>query len=330
MKKILLLLVLITACVPQNKIIDESDNGVEWIQGNFERNDYYLLHFFNSQCSICIEQANDLKEIQEKTPEVKIIGVHLPEFLFQKKKEIILPEIEKAGITYSVVSDRNHTIRMNHSIMRVPSFVLLDSKANVIEKTVELKKIKARLASIYPERGISLKAPVRIISEKTTPKLYGGYAYARKGEFGNINETHFEVYTNYNLPKIILENKIYVEGEWFANQDRLNFISRSPGKMIVRFYGNKVSMLARSRAREFETIEKTLEERVAFVLVDGKPIPKENAGKDILYEKDGTSYLMIEPYAKVYDIAKFENEERRTLEFYPPKGRFNLFWIEFS
>jgi len=317
MKRMLFVLIALILLVSCTKIIPKEE-GIEWLQGEMENKDYYLLHFFNVHCTLCIEQSKELNEISEKIPEIQVIGVNIPEFEFQKKADILKPELERNEIKYTVISDRNQTIRIAYNQTRVPGFVLLDKKGQIIDKTTDLKQIKARLLKLYPNKELTLESPMHILSKKTTPRLYGGYNYART-PFGNIDEKQFEKWQNFSLPKILMEDKIYVYGEWFPNQDRLNFISAHPGMMVIRAYGSKVNMLARSKNYQNVT-----------VFVDNLPIQKENAGTDIFYNQNGESYFVAGPNARVFNIAKYDKEERRTFVFYPSANRFNFFWIEFS
>ncbi len=319
MKKILVLflvLVLLTACT-KNKIIGD-ENAIEWVQGEMGNNEHYLLYFFNAYCTICTEQGQELKEINEKIPEVQVIGINVPEFEFQKKADILKTELERNEINYAVVSDRNQSTRIKYSQDRVPGFVNNKKNDQILDKTADLRQIKARLLKLYPDRELALKSPSHIISEKTTPRLYGGYNYARS-PFGNIEKEDFETWKNFSLSGTLLEDRIYVYGEWYANQDRLNFISVHPGAMLIKFYGSEVSLL--SRSKNFQNVT---------VLIDDMPIPKENAGKDLRYNENEESYFVAEPDARVFNIAKYADERKMNLAFYPDATRFNLFWIEFS
>ena len=318
-KKVFLITVmlLIVSCTAKTEIIDENKN-TEWIQGNVENADYYLLHFFNVHCTTCVEQSQELKEISEKIPNVQVIGVSVPEFEFQKKNVTIKEELGKNNINYAVISDINHTIRIAYDQKRVPSFILLDKKGKVVENTNNLANVKEQLSKIYSNKEFTLKPKRHIISEKTTPRLYGGYNYATT-YYGNIEKEQLETWQNYTLPDAIEDNKIYVQGEWFANQDRLNLISVHPGLMVVKFHGTKVDMLARSRKPQNVT-----------VYIDNSPIPRQNAGKDIFYNENDESYFVANSTAAIHDIANYGEEEGRAIVLYPSATRFNLFWIEFS
>ncbi|MBI2033935.1 MAG: redoxin family protein, partial [Candidatus Liptonbacteria bacterium] len=71
-----------------------------------------LIDFWTYSCVNCIRSMPYLKEWHERYKDkgLVIVGVHTPEFAFEKEKDNVLKAVKDFGITYPVVMDNDYAI----------------------------------------------------------------------------------------------------------------------------------------------------------------------------------------------------------------------------
>jgi hypothetical protein len=65
------------------------------------------------------------------------------------------------------------------------------------------------------------------------------------------------------------------------------------------------------------------------VTQDGKPIPREDAGPDVRYDADGTSYITVDA-PRAYDVMMNEAFAEHELRFYPDRVGTGFFDFAFE
>lgn len=119
-----------------------------------------LLDFWTYCCINCMHVIPDLKKLEEKYPELVVIGVHSAKFHNEKIKENIQQAILRYNIEHPVVIDNNFVLWRAYAISAWPSFILIDPEGYVVGKTTgegiydKIDPVIAKLSEEFEKRGL--------------------------------------------------------------------------------------------------------------------------------------------------------------------------------
>ena len=254
-----------------------------------------LIDFWTYTCINCIRTLPYLTSWDEKYRDegLVIIGVHTPEFEFEKKYENVQDAIEKYNIKYPVVQDNNYATWTAFRNSYWPRKYLIDTDGYIrydhigeggYEETEE--KIKELLAEIGSNvENIEVTAEEKEgIRFQTTPELYAGYSFAlnRGQNLGNLEGMQPGKIITYTLSENIFGDIIYLDGLWKSNPDNLELIGDS-GLIVLNFKGKEVNIVADS-----------LKDPLGMeVFIDGNYISEEHAGSDVVFE-NGRAFILVD------------------------------------
>jgi thiol-disulfide isomerase/thioredoxin len=247
---------------------------------------------------------------------LEIVGVHSPEFDFEKKEENVRRAVEKFGITYPVVLDNDHATWNAWHNRYWPAKYLIDIDGHVAwyhfgegaygeaEQKIQaaLAERAERLCLNETMNGlVSDVAAQRVEFEKIgTPEIYLGYVFSR-GNFGNEQGLPAEETVKYSLPKSFSKNNVYLEGEWYIAKDHAKLVSDS-GKVVLRYNAKNANIVASSTVGSGMT-----------VFVDG--------------QKTGTLGVEVED---LYNIVAGTDYGEHTLELDVSGAGFKLYTFTFG
>jgi thiol-disulfide isomerase/thioredoxin len=266
---------------------------------DFEGN-VVLIDFWTYSCINCIRTLPYLTSWHEKYKDrgLTIIGVHAPEFEFEKKKENVIEANERYGIEYPVVLDNNRGTWNAFKNRFWPAKYLIDSEGYVryehfgegaYEET-ELKIQELLAEAGENSGGIALTEEEQEIRYKTTPELYAGvlFAFPRNQFIGN--KKLGDRLEDFVLPGFLnLENTIYLSGLWYYNEDNLH-LQGEDGGIALEFTASEVNIVA-------DPLGPTTEMEI---LIDGQYVKPKNAGEDVRFDGDRT-FVVIDQ-ARLYNI----------------------------
>lgn len=191
---------------------------------------------------------------------LEIVGVHSPEFDFEKKPENVRRAVEKFGITYPVVLDNDHATWNAWHNRYWPAKYLIDIDGHVAwyhfgEGAYDEAEQKIRAALAERAERLCLNetmnglvsdvAAQRVEFEKIgTPEIYLGYTFSR-GNFGNGQGLPAEETVKYALPSSFSKNNVYLEGEWYIAKDHAKLVSDS-GKVVLKYNAKNANIVASS------------------------------------------------------------------------------------
>nr|MBI4157127.1 thioredoxin family protein [Candidatus Woesearchaeota archaeon] len=277
-----------------------------------------LVDFWTYSCINCIRTLPYVKEWDEKYRDkgLVIIGVHSPEFFFEKKLQNVQEAVDKNQIKYPVALDNDFETWKVFDNHYWPRKYLIDKNGNIrydhigeggYEETE--KAIQELLSELGKKVEMeTVKDPEREIMP-LTPELYAGYAFARK-ELGNKEGYQPDKTINYSLPDDIKEDTIYLSGKWYNDKDNLK-CENDNCFVYLNFMAKSVNIVSSSE----ENVE--LE-----ILLDDKTLTEKNKGFDV----DEKSIVSIkEP--RLYNLIGNKNQYGRyLLKIKAEKGfMFNAF-----
>jgi cytochrome c biogenesis protein CcdA/thiol-disulfide isomerase/thioredoxin len=236
-----------------------------------------LVDFWTYSCINCLRTLPHVTSWAEKyeSAGLVVIGVHTPEFVFEKKTENVREALEEFSIKYPVALDNNYTVWNAFKNRYWPGHHFVDRKGRVRrvhygESDFEgsenfIRELLAEGDAVSPlpaatpaiSRGQGVQAPSSGSRQKS-PETYLGFARALNFA-GQPALTPSQV-TNYITPRALELNQWSLEGTWEATQQRV--ISRAKGgKIRFRFRGRDLHLVLGSP------------QKVAFrVRIDGRPL----------------------------------------------------------
>ena len=244
---------------------------------------------------------------------LEIIGVHSPEFSFEKKYENVQRAVEKWNINYPVVLDNDHhtwKALMNRYwphkyLVDIDGYIVWDHIGEGGYAEAE-KKIQELLAERMERLGIQdkisteiseVEAPKPEFRKIRTPEIYLGFAFTR-GNFGNEEGLPPEEEITYQIPSKLSQNDVYLEGTWFVDKDHVRLVSET-GKMVLKYNTKSVNIVASGDPGSD-----------IVVSVDDQEIGKYKVVEDDLYNVvEGDKYdkhtLEIEIYGSNFKVYAF-------------------------
>ena len=241
-----------------------------------------LIDFWTYTCINCIRTLPHLVELDKKYRDkgLVIIGVHTPEFEFEKEYDNVKMAMEKYGIEYRVVQDNDYATWRAFKNRYWPRKYLIDGDGFIRYDHIGeggYAETEAAIRTLLLEQGINVDdMPASQLKDKTpttknTPELYAGYEFAppRGQNIGNAGGMQPNQEVKYALPTPIKPDTIYLEGAWKSNTDNLEAMGDG-AVIILKFSAKDANIVARSGAPQN-----------MGVFIDDRPISMGQAGIDV-------------------------------------------------
>ncbi|HKZ62807.1 MAG TPA: thioredoxin family protein [Nitrososphaera sp.] len=222
-----------------------------------------LVDFWTYSCINCIRTIPYLNAWHEKYKDdgLVIVGVHTPEFEFEKDYNNVKAAVEKFEIQYPVAQDNDKGTWKAYENRYWPRKYLVDNEGYIRYDHIgegsyaETEKV---IQSLLSERAAYIGANVTIdesISKPKntqsvnfgridTPELYFGYQFAR-APLGNLEGYKPDQIVKYTIAEnaTIAPNRIYLDGEWKNNADHMELQSEV-GQIVLSYSAKAVNIVA--------------------------------------------------------------------------------------
>lgn len=276
---------------------------IEQLRGNV-----VLVDFWTYTCINCIRTFPYLKEWDRKYREkgLVIVGVHTPEFEFEKKYENVLKAVNAHQLKYPVAQDNNYATWSVYQNRYWPHKFLIDSYGYIrydhigegaydeTEKMIQLL-LQERMEKIKQKDGIKLDitkpSELPEFQKIGTPEIYFGYQFDR----GNLGYERLkpEAIADFKFPINPGKNYVYLDGKWKYNADNMELVG-DEGSILLVFDAKKANIVAGSDNGS-----------EAFVFLDNNFENEKNKGEDVVVEEN-KSISKIKEF-KLYNIANAED-----------------------
>jgi len=292
------------------------------------KNKVVLYDFWTYSCINCVRTLPYITAWNEKYSDqgLLIIGVHSPEFEFEKDPDNVQMAIDKHGITYPVVLDNEMKAWKAFENRYWPRKYIADHEGyirydhigegayqeteKVIQKLLEERAISLGFQDTSPKSLVDIKEFEH--SNFRTPELYFGYKFAQgRNQLGSIEGFNQNQITSYSEPEKIELHKFYPVGDWKNLEDSMELVSES-GSIKLQFNAKEVNIVSANHA--------DLE-----IFLDGKPLPEKYAGRDILSEN-----RISVTESGLYNIISNEEASSHVLEIIVTKPGFQIFTFTFG
>lgn len=268
-----------------------------------------LVDFWTYSCINCIRAIPYLNAWYKKYHDqgLEIVGVHTPEFEFEKNYDNVKAAVAKFDIKYPVVLDNNYGTWTAYHNAYWPHEYLIDLAGYVVHDHIgegEYDVTEAEIRKLLMQRAEALGSqPTSTIASGTvkptelsgigSPETYFG---AMRNEFLANGTRGVEGTQTFTEPQNIQLNKLYLAGKWNISKEYAT-IAEAGAKVIYKYHSTRIFFVA--TAPTGATIR---------VLQDGKSVSGTIAGNDV---KDGK--LTVKE-ARLYTLVNNPSSEEHTLE----------------
>ncbi len=219
-----------------------------------------LIDFWTYSCINCQRTTPYLNAWYEKYKDkgLEIIGVHTPEFDFEKKYENVLRAVQKFGIKYPVVLDNDYSTWYAYENNWWPHKYLIDIDGFIVYDHIgegAYEETERRIQAALAERmtalgeqgavGADIATPTGVETPAAqSPEIYFGAQ--RNTYLGNGTAQKAGV-QEFSEPKNIAANTLYLVGTWDIQNEFASNAS-APAKIAFRYRAKSVYMVARADA----------------------------------------------------------------------------------
>jgi cytochrome c biogenesis protein CcdA/thiol-disulfide isomerase/thioredoxin len=277
------------------------------------KGDVVLVDFWTYSCINCIRNNPYLISWHEKYKDkgLNVIGIHAPEFAFERNIENVKKAVNDQGIPYPVALDNDFSTWAAFKNRSWPALYLIDAEGNVRrihEGEGEYDKTEAAIRLLLEESGADLsdtdmteRSGADPYSDRQTPETYLGSV--RASNFVNDKAIAAAPVQTFTPASKLEKNQWTLGGTWEVEDKKI--IAR--GNSSLKFH---------IASKETYLVAGSSQSQAISVLLNGQPISASGAaGSDV---KD--SALSISEY-KLYRLVKYaEFRDDGILELRVPDG----------
>src|ERR671919_2720923 len=225
-----------------------------------------LVDFWTYSCINCIRTIPYLVDWNEKYADkgLVIVGIHSPEFEFEKNIDNVKAAVQKYGIKYPVLQDNDKGTWDAYQNRYWPRKYLIDNEGYIrydhigeggyteIEKVIQSllteRAAQAGISEINLNINKNTTTPKNVqtvdFAKVNTPELYFGYQLAR-APLGSPEGFKPNQIVTYSVPQRsdIKPNAIYLIGDWKNNADNMELQSDT-GRIALVYSAKSVNIVA--------------------------------------------------------------------------------------
>ncbi len=278
-----------------------------------------LVDFWTYSCINCQRTTPYLNAWYEKYKDrgFVIIGMHTPEFEFEKKYDNVKAAVEKFGIKFPVVLDNDFSTWTAYKNQYWPRKYLIDIDGYIVYDHIGeggYDETERAIQQALAERMAVLGMKGEIDTAFTTPggasapqagspEIYFG---AGRNEYLGNGAARTAGIQHLSEPSAIAANELYLAGDWNVEKEFAEN-QNAGAKIIFKYASHDVYFVA--SAKDGAKINPHTSGGVGVkVLRDGKPLDASIAGEDIAKDQSSTALIKEDRlYKLIHDPAYGEH-----------------------
>ena len=292
-----------------------------------------LIDIWDYTCINCIQTLPYIKAWNDRYKDkgLVIIGVHSPEFEFEKDAKNLDSAIKEFGLDYPIVADNEYEVWNSLANQYWPAKYLFDKNGVLRAEHFgegEYQEFESFLQKILLERDPSLSlpeplAPVRetdmpgSVCYRATPETYVGFS---RNHLGNEAKDMNDKAHIYEVPKTLVKDRLYLKGNWTIHNEYAQPAENKPASLIFDYQAKEANLVIHPLAENNFNVN---------VTQDGKPVPKDDRGVDISEGADGQTYLNVRE-ARMYRITNNHDFARHKLQLTARTPSFGAYTFTFT
>lgn len=222
----------------------------QWLNGNpltkeQLKGKVVLIDFWTYSCINCVRTLPYVTKWYDtyKDKGLVVIGVHTPEFAFEKETGNVQTAVNHFGIHYPVAQDNDYAIWNAYKNEYWPAEYLIDQNGNIVYEHFgegeydhtenAIRKLLGLTEPVSKENGQDLGGV-------HSPEMY---FKLQRLKYLTTEQSPSEQSKKYDLPQNVALNNFALEGEWKFGNDHAE-LTKGPGKIRLHFSSGKVFMVA--------------------------------------------------------------------------------------
>ena len=341
-------------CAPEFRDTQEWINS-EPLTMESLRGKVVLIDFWTYTCVNCVRTLPFLREWHDRYSDegLVIVGVHTPEFEFEKIYDNVVQATEDDGVVWPVVQDNNFSVWRSYSNRYWPAKYLIDQTGEIRYthfgegKYAETEEwIRNLLLETGASNNLDLPLPedqarddVFRLGMDVTRELFAGWKFTAqqgRGGIGQGDEYLAAARESFNSPENASStaqfaapdkqdrNLIYFNGPWAIGPESARHAEETT------HLDHYLSLIYSARSVNAVLTSESGEPYRVQVTVNGEFLTDDNRGADITIDEDGVSYLEVtEP--KLYKIVEHSDwQGEQVLRMASMSDDFGLFSFTFG
>ena len=295
-----------------------------------------LVDFWEYTCINCLRTLPYLREWYSRYKDrgFVIVGIHTPEFNFSADPSNVAAATKQLGVTWPVLLDPNHTLwnRFDNNVW--PHEFLYDQNGNLIENAEgegNYQETEHAIAAAIKARDPQFKPPpvMALLPQDNytkpgsvcyphTPEIYAGLM---RGP-GPANLTRFmnpAVDNSFADPGSHQDGAVYLRGFW-RTTDQADISASSDASAALKYHAIQVVAVMRPEDGRSTRVN---------VAQDSAPVARQDAGGDIRYAADGTSYVDVDA-SRAYELVMNKHFGTHDLVLAPTRAGLGLYSYDFE
>jgi len=250
------------AGLPTEGLLPSLDGAVLWLNSPplspaALRGHVVLIDFWTYSCINCLRALPYVRAWAEKyrNDGLVVIGVHAPEFAFEKDLDNVRRATRELKVGYPVAVDNNYAIWRAFHNQYWPAHYFIDAKGRIrhhhfgegeyAQSEAVIQQLLAEAGHkdaggdfVAPEAdGVGL-APDDLNTQ--SPETYVGYA--RADNFGSPGGQVHDRTASYTVPAELALNHWALAGRWLVAGE-LATLDAAPGRIVYRFHARDVHLV---------------------------------------------------------------------------------------
>ena len=268
-----------------------------------------LVDFWTYTCVNCIRTISYLKEWNEKYADdgLVIVGIHSPEFEFEKDYANVVQATKDHGVTWAVAQDNDFKTWENYSNRFWPAKYLID-KDGMVRYTHfgegAYDDTEKEIRNLLIEAGASLSSPPSVSPGEqredqtyiaarrptVTRELYAGFFLAELGEYVRQKEFFRGLgqVVDLEVPDELKRGVIYFDGQWVVQPEHTRH-----GRNTTN-YEDVLSLVYSARSLNVVLTSDSGEPYTVRVKLEGEFLTDENKGEDVTISANGESFVLVD------------------------------------
>jgi len=230
-----------------------------------------LVDFWTYSCINCLRTLPHLKAWDRtyRKAGLTIVGVHSPEFAFERVPDNVRSAVSRLGLRYPVALDNDFATWRAYSNDYWPSKYLIDKSGRIRYEHYGEGQYQETESVIRRLLGEKVKARATVVTDQTpsditTPESYLGYA--RIANLANRNLV-YDVSADYDFPaRSLTTDELAYAGRWTVEPSRI--VAGDSARLRLHFQANDIFLVLGGKGRVTALVDGR---QVRVVPVTGAP-----------------------------------------------------------
>jgi len=275
-----------------------------------------LVDFWTFSCINCLRTLPYMRELQSRYGDkgLVIIGVHTPEFAFEKVPENVENALKEKDLKYPVAMDNDYVTWNAFANHYWPAKYLIDAEGMVRYTHFgegNYAETENAIRALLEERGAAITPMDTAASGEipdsgiASPEMYFGFEreeyFGGKGSYPFLQGVHSFVF-----PESLSENTFSFEGDWKVEGERV-VLQSGTGKLRIRYRAHKANVVMGGTGATGSI--------KGYVRLDGRYVGEGTMGRDVRMDLPKPVSLLYVGEEKLYELTNVSgNTEWRTVE----------------